>query len=40
MAITRAQQVRQMLEDEILKVTASDANELHVVASILEINRD
>lgn len=29
-----------MLESEILKVTASDANELHVVASVLEINRD
>jgi len=29
-----------LLESEILKVTASDANELHVVASILEINRD
>ena len=29
-----------LLENEILKVTASDANELHVVASILEINRD
>jgi hypothetical protein len=29
-----------LLEGEILKVTASDANELHVVASILEINRD
>ena len=28
------------LEGEILKVTASDANELHIVASILEINRD
>ena len=28
-----------LLESEILKVTASDANELHVVASILEINR-
>ena len=29
-----------LLENEVLKVTASDANELHVVASILEINRD
>ena len=29
-----------LLENEILKVTASDANELHVVASLLEINRD
>ncbi len=29
-----------LLESEILKVTASDANELHVVASLLEINRD
>ena len=28
-----------LLESEILKVTASDANELHVVASLLEINR-
>ena len=27
-------------ENEILKVTAADANRLHVVASILEINRD
>ena len=29
-----------LLENEILKVTASDANELHVVASLLEINRE
>ena len=29
-----------LLESEVLKVTASDANELHVVASLLEINRD
>ena len=29
-----------LLENEILKVTASDANELHVVASLLEINRN
>ena len=29
-----------LLESEILKVTASDANELHVVASILELNRN
>jgi hypothetical protein len=28
------------LESEVLKVTASDANELHVIASLLEINRD
>ena len=27
-------------ENEILKAQASDANELHVIASILEINRD
>ncbi len=27
-------------ENEILKVTAADANRLHVVASILEINRE
>ena len=27
-------------ESEILKVTAADANRLHVVASILEISRD
>ena len=27
-------------ENEILKVTAGDANRLHVIASILEINRD
>ena len=26
-------------ENEILKVTAADANRLHVVSSILEINR-
>jgi len=29
-----------LLESEVLKVTASDANELHVIASLLEINRD
>ena len=29
-----------LLESEVLKVTASDANELHVVASLLEMNRD
>jgi|TARA_S200002703_G_scaffold154924_1_gene158458 hypothetical protein len=27
-------------ESEVLKVTAADANRLHVVASILEISRD
>ncbi|MDB4396629.1 hypothetical protein N9003_02140 [bacterium] len=27
-------------ESEILKVTAADANRLHIVASILEINRE
>jgi hypothetical protein len=27
-------------ESEILTVTAADANRLHVVASILEINRE
>ena len=27
-------------ENEVLKAQAADANELHVVASILEINRD
>ena len=27
-------------ENEVLKAQASDANELHVIASILEINRD
>ncbi len=27
-------------ENEVFKVTAADANRLHVVASILEINRD
>ena len=27
-------------ENEILKAQAADANELHVIASILEINRD
>ena len=27
-------------ENEILKVTAADADRLHVIASILEINRD
>ena len=29
-----------MMENEILKVQAADANELHVVATILEINRE
>ena len=29
-----------MQESEILQVTAADANRLHVVASILEINRE
>jgi len=29
-----------MEESEILKVTAADANRLHVIASILEINRE
>ena len=29
-----------MLENEVLQVTAADANTLHVVASILEINRE
>ena len=29
-----------MEENEVLQVTAADANRLHVVASILEINRD
>ena len=29
-----------LMENEILKVQAADANELHVTASILEINRD
>ena len=29
-----------MLEDEVLQVTAADANRLFVVASILEINRE
>ena len=29
-----------MMENEILKVQAADANELHVVSSILEINRE
>jgi hypothetical protein len=28
------------MESEILKVKAADANELHVVATILEINRE
>ena len=53
MAITRAQQVRQMLEDGGMLVSpskdgkrpgyrsaavqAADANELHVIASILQI---
>jgi hypothetical protein len=27
-------------ENEVLKVTAADANRLHVISSILEINRD
>ena len=27
-------------ENEVLKAQAADANELHVIASILEINRD
>jgi len=27
-------------ENEVVQVTAADANRLHVVASILEINRD
>ena len=29
-----------LMENEILKVQAADANELHVVSSILEINRE
>ena len=29
-----------MIENEILKVQAADANELHVISSILEINRE
>jgi hypothetical protein len=29
-----------MMENEILKVQAADAGELHVIASILEINRE
>jgi len=29
-----------MQESETLQVTAADANRLHVVASILEINRE
>jgi hypothetical protein len=29
-----------MLEDEVLQVTAADADRLYVVASILEINRE
>jgi hypothetical protein len=29
-----------LLESEILKVQAADANELHVIATILEINRE
>ena len=29
-----------MLENEVIQVTAADANTLHVVASILEINRE
>jgi len=28
-----------MMENEVLKVQAADANELHVIATILEINR-
>tara|TARA_R110000803_G_scaffold38250_1_gene82588 strand:- start:286 stop:621 length:336 start_codon:yes stop_codon:yes gene_type:complete len=28
-----------MMENEVLKVKAADANELHVIATILEINR-
>jgi hypothetical protein len=27
-------------ENEVLKAQAADANELHVIVSILEINRD
>jgi hypothetical protein len=27
-------------ENEVLKAQAADANELHIIASILEINRD
>ena len=39
MAITRAQIARQLYNNggEILKVQTADANELHVIASILEI---
>jgi|TARA_R110002126_G_scaffold60793_1_gene157858 hypothetical protein len=29
-----------LMESEILKVQAADANELHVIATILEINRE
>ena len=29
-----------MQENEVLQVTAADANRLHVVTSILEINRE
>ena len=29
-----------MMESEVIQVTATDANRLHVVASILEINRN
>ena len=29
-----------LMESEILKVKAADANELHVISSILEINRE
>ena len=29
-----------LMESEVLQVTASDANRLHIVASILEINRN
>jgi len=28
------------MESEVIQVTATDANRLHVVASILEINRN
>jgi hypothetical protein len=29
-----------IMENEVLKVQAADANELHVIATILEINRE
>ena len=29
-----------LLENEVLKAQAADANELHIIASILEINRE